>query len=944
MKTSNLKRKWPLIVVTALLIISIWITARGILNVVTIFLNYQTRVIPPVPLMGQAINPHLIELVITTALLITTWLLSTKVKTYQKIVWRLVFFFLMFFGIAFQYLWNITAPIYTSLVPYLEMRAAEANFNNDVLQNILVGDTNNLMLLILSLPAIVFFLVILWLGRLITKHQEEILEWFKEYEFSSAKLQLFFKAQETEQWPDIALGPEKKSKEMVFQKGRDRTLNNIIIGPIGTGKTSSLILPMINQDLHHMTRMINEFPEVYSLDNYDTEDVKGMYVNGLSIIEPSNDLCQKAFQLVKAHGIPEEAIFYIDPTNPNTKSINPLKGPVDKVAEAVTMVIEGVGENTEFFFEQSQRNHLKYYIFLLKLHDVEFEPTFSDLIRMYNNAQVVRNMHVKLKETIPKNWKEFENRDERNHWEIVVSVDEWFNMNLLKAKEKVTHGEFYGEDKYYDAKAEFVVGLRNILDDISSNILMRRVLFDQSDFDFDKHLEFGGVLLLNTAKGEMGNLSNVLGKFVLLSIQNAVLRRKPIDSAFHHLIVDEFPDYIYAPFKEFPAQSRKYKTIITVASQTLSQLAAKYGDHYMQTLLGTLRHKMVFGDLTPFDADLFSKQLGEDDRYEEGQTEQILSPLQDNPSTRVGHTYSKVREARMSPDDLIFQRAFECAVKLVEDNEPKKVRQLTSNFVDREEFNEAIVSVDEASALYWLDQRNAYLSDSSGLLDTKPEIIGEVEGERVQAPVTVEQEEDRTYEEVKQIEVDDRPVGLNSLQMPKEPTLNRIRSRQVEESLDEEVLVQVSSSPTHTPFPEDPLVESSKASNQFEEEVAAAKEEDTPLKNRLEQEDDNSWDIGLDLPSTTTVETDQIASSEKPNIVAEEATKDVNNDSWDIGLGLESSEPSSSQEETKVEKVEAVETPTTKKKVEQSSLSEETEQFLNEIYKEVNSEDERNSI
>ncbi|MDA6082809.1 hypothetical protein OSJ97_25035, partial [Escherichia coli] len=86
-------------------------------------------------------------------------------------------------------------------------------------------------------------------------------------------------------------------------------------------------------------------------------------------------------------GIPEESVFYIDPTNPNTPSINPMEGPVDKVAEAFAMVIEGLAEGGQanFFFQQSERNHLKHYIYLLKLHEPEQEVTFDMLLKMYDN-------------------------------------------------------------------------------------------------------------------------------------------------------------------------------------------------------------------------------------------------------------------------------------------------------------------------------------------------------------------------------------------------------------------------------------------------------------------------------------------------------------------------------------------------------------------------------
>lgn len=57
---------------------------------------------------------------------------------------------------------------------------------------------------------------------------------------------------------------------------------------------------------------------------------------------------QKVYKLAKAHGIPDEAITYIDPTNPDTPSLNIFNGPVDKVAEMFTMVISGIGEKQNF--------------------------------------------------------------------------------------------------------------------------------------------------------------------------------------------------------------------------------------------------------------------------------------------------------------------------------------------------------------------------------------------------------------------------------------------------------------------------------------------------------------------------------------------------------------------------------------------------------------------
>lgn len=108
-------------------------------------------------------------------------------------------------------------------------------------------------------------------------------------------------------------------------------------------------------------------------------------------------------------------------------------------------------------------------------------------------------------------------------------------------------------------------------------------------------------------------------------MQNAVFRREPNVSPYHHIIVDEFPDYVVRPFKEFPAQSRKYKVILTIASQTLSQLALDFTEQYMFTLLGSFRNKMIFGDVTPYDAKIFSDMFGEKEEFKEAESEQGIS-------------------------------------------------------------------------------------------------------------------------------------------------------------------------------------------------------------------------------------------------------------------------------------------------------------------------------
>lgn len=152
--------------------------------------------------------------------------------------------------------------------------------------------------------------------------------------------------------------------------------------------------------------------------------------------------------------------------------------------------------------------------------------------------------------------------------------------------------------------------------------------------------------------------------------------------------------------------------ILTIASQTLSQLALDFTEQYMFTLLGSFRNKMIFGDVTPYDAKIFSDMFGEKEEFKEAESEQGISPMQENPVSRLGSTYQKTKEVVMSPGDIMAQGAFICAARIVQDNHVQPVQQITSNFVPKEEFAQAIIQVDTKTGEYWENERLRLINES----------------------------------------------------------------------------------------------------------------------------------------------------------------------------------------------------------------------------------------
>lgn len=774
-------QRTPMIIVSVLsaltLYASFWASVKILGFVVSHYRGVHTYYVTW--LFGRADGVSLWVIPFVMLVSIVGWILSTRVPKLDNPIYRILIFFNMLYanaGIAIAY--GMT-KVQDAILPFFYERLNRVIETSDTFNNALFGQTQGFFFLMILAPLLIFLFIVVFIMTKYRLHDEHINREFVKFKWRGERYRLFEEMSIPKhpliELPDVPLGLSIDTKEMISIPGQDRTLNNIIIGSIGTGKTSALALPQVNSDLHNFTRFLNDFEMISAMDNYKSEEVQGRYLNGISIIEPSNDFCQKVYQLAKAHNIPDSAITYIDPTNPETTGINCLRGPTDKASEMLAQVIAGLadsGSSGNFYFEQAQRIHLKQYVYLLKMHDPELDAKLDDLIVMYDDAQKVRKMHLKLKARIPSNFEEIKDRDEYNYWRILKSTDKWFDKMLIPLEVRTPQGPARvrgddGEIVYIDAGETDVKGLRNILADISNNQLLSRVLFGESKFDFDDHMNSaGGLLLVNTSKGELGELGKVLGKIVLMSLQNATFRRPPNISTFHSIFVDEAPEYLYSDFSSFPSQSRKYKVIITILHQTLTQMRGAYGEDYMNTLVSTMRNRMVYGDVSSFDAKYFAEMFGEKENYVEGQNEQAVSPLQEDPVSRTGSTYQLKKEAALSASDILYQGAFECAVKIVVDNQSMPVQQIKANFVSKKEFKKAIITVKDGATEVWEKARFGIETLTTAEIEPELEAIdgvpvaleADVEVEKVATVPVRSQMNEEVVKQAVTANVEERPV------------------------------------------------------------------------------------------------------------------------------------------------------------------------------------------
>ncbi|QGG46854.1 type IV secretory system conjugative DNA transfer family protein [Heliorestis convoluta] len=355
---------------------------------------------------------------------------------------------------------------------------------------------------------------------------------------------------------DVEICKDRESGDPVVINGKDRFLHMLVVGPTGSGKTSSIIKPMLYQDMKRIA--------------------SGEKI-GVTVIEPSGDLADWVAEMANKMGIP---CIHVDPTKPNTHKFNPMQGEANAVAEATRTVLRSLFGDQEAFFAQVQESMARNTILLLKrLHGDKLD--FLSVMRIL--------------------------QDTKDLEQAVKDYESKYGYDDLV---RYFYSEAFGAMR--DKLFQFATGIRQQLADIGGNELLQRVLIGNSDINLDDHLKGGGVLAVNTAMGPLGKLGNTFGQFMIMHFQSAVFRR-PGDEWTrdpHVLCIDEFPLYINPDFIRFLTNARKYRCAGILAVQDHGQLLDAGTRSFKNTLLNNCRNKVWFGGLSAEDAKEVETQCG----------------------------------------------------------------------------------------------------------------------------------------------------------------------------------------------------------------------------------------------------------------------------------------------------------------------------------------------
>lgn len=403
----------------------------------------------------------------------------------------------------------------------------------------------------------------------------------------------------------------------VILKHMDRYLHTMVVGTTGTGKSSRVLKPMIEQDLEAIA--------------------KGEKL-GITVIEPKGDFADDVAAMCRSMKVP---YIYINPLDPATPVFNPMSGEPEVVAEIMRTVLRSLFGKQEAFFRLNQEVAARNTALLVKKIKGE-EATMLDMVDVLRDRSLLAAYVSNL---------------ERREGESALT--QYFKTEVM------------GELR--DKVQQFTLGLRLQLEDITGNRMMRRVLIGKSDVDLDRHLSEGGtVLIVNTAMGELGKLGDAFGQFIMMHFQQAVFRRKGTERTRtpHFLYIDEFPRYVNPDFERLLAIGRSFRCAAVLALQTTAQMVHEDRPTFRDIVLETCRNKIVLNLGSEDDAIRFAKEFGEYE-YTVPQYTYKRKGILINPWYMESMKEEEVREQRFNYTQLTELPKYHAVVRIVRDGEPQ---------------------------------------------------------------------------------------------------------------------------------------------------------------------------------------------------------------------------------------------------------------------------------
>lgn len=492
---------------------------------------------------------------------------------------------------------------------------------------------------------------------------------------------------------DITIIKNLDDGKPIALKENDRFVQTEINGPSGTGKTSSIFITAIEEDMNTKIKNMQKRQEEYfelirqkkatikgpirefredciipigktdkirEKNQKEIDKIKKKYPDcGMTIVAPNASLITEIVRLGEARGI---KVNILDPiytysdkySNAKDISINPFYIPLGlsenerliRISEAATVFAEVLiatnqqsGEGDQYFIDIS----------------LSVSSNISSVVMLANNIQGKQTYIEEVQNCISK----FENLQKyvdiiENHYNINVNAstptakgkstaDSLFSKETKSEKRDAKSNPYYqqilfvkqellgpgGEDMFSQAR-----GLRNLTNKILQDPRIRTRLSaaPEDRIDFDGILANNEITVVNTAIELTKNTSTAFGLFFILLHKTSVLRRPVATRTPHFLWIDEATQYMHPCYEDMISLYRQYRCAVVITLQSLSQTQRNKSTAFLkEVFLGAGTH-IVFGRLTPDEMKLYAEMAGISREMEEQISENQSSILNKDTS------------------------------------------------------------------------------------------------------------------------------------------------------------------------------------------------------------------------------------------------------------------------------------------------------------------------
>lgn len=316
---------------------------------------------------------------------------------------------------------------------------------------------------------------------------------------------------------------------------------------------------------------------------------------GITFVSPDYESTDRMIDVARNFNL---KLNIVDPSTSSSAGLNPFSyGSPGEIAAVISLILGSTYTSVhpaedEAYFQNSAAQAVQNLTIILaemypRLND-GLLPNLEDMLDMLNNFDLVVDMCKKIEED-PELSAQYK-------LQLGYFRKHFYNDGALrKETEKYVHMAITQLDMLLR-----IPGLKNILCNRTNNI------------NFDNALANGEVTIICTRRGDLGPvLHQAFGLFFLLAMQRSVLKRPGNENSRipHMLYIDEFPEFLSGSTLGVITLYRKYKVGTIVTSQSLEQL--KKTPTSEKTIFSNCTAKFVFGNISPEETEIWSKEFGD---------------------------------------------------------------------------------------------------------------------------------------------------------------------------------------------------------------------------------------------------------------------------------------------------------------------------------------------